>query len=144
MANITTYLENKLLEHSLKGNWTTNLPTTTYAGLFIVSPTVAGTDGTEVGSIDAGYSRISMATKWGTAANGTISNTTSLIWNATGYWASGTGATASSSITTIGIFDAQTVNTGNLLWFGPLSTSITMGNGDSFTIPVGNLNITLL
>lgn len=142
MANITTYLENKLLEHSLKGNWTTALPTTTYAGLFIVSPTVVGTDGTEVGSIDANYSRKSIT--WGTANTGAISNAVSLAWSANGYWASGTGATASSTITTIGIFNAQTVNTGNLLWFGPLSTSITMGNGDSFTIPVGNLNITLL
>jgi hypothetical protein len=143
MANITTYLENKLLEHSLKGNWTTNLPTTTYAGLFIVSPTVTGTDGTEVGSTDAGYSRKTIT--WGTATSGAISNTVSLAWSATGYWAAATGATASSSITTIGIFDSLNSSGSNkLLWFGPLSTSITMGNGDSFTIPVGNLNITLL
>jgi len=143
MANITTYLENKLLEHSLKGNWTTSLPTTTYAGLFIVSPTVAGTDGTEVGSTDAGYLR--KAITWGTAASGAIANTASLAWSATGYWAASTGATASSSITTIGIFDSLNSSGSNkLLWFGPLSTSITMGNGDSFTIPVGNLNITLL
>ena len=139
MANITTYLENKLLEHSL-GKTSYTMPTNTYAGLFIVSPTVAGTDGTEVGSTDAGYSRKGIT--WGTATTGAISNTALLAWSATGYWASGTGATASSSITTIGIFDALT--SGNLLWFGPLSTSITMGNGDSFTIPAGNLNITLL
>lgn len=141
MANITTYLENKLLEHSL-GRTSYTMPTTTYAGLFIVSPTQAGNDGTEVASTDAGYARISMSSKWGAAANGTIANNTSLVWTATGYWGTTTGAVSASPITTIGIFDALTG--GNLLWFGPLSATVSMSNGDSFTIPSGNLNITLL
>jgi hypothetical protein len=140
MANITTYLENKLLEHSIKGNWTTSLPTTTYAALFIVAPT-ATTAGTEVGSTDAGYSRISMSSKWGTAANGSIANSDTLTWTATGYWNTTTGATSSASITSIGIFDAST--SGNLLWFGPLSSYISMASGDTFSIQSGSLVLTL-
>ena len=141
MANITTYLENRLLNQSIGVAPTSPVwHTGTYAGLFINAPTVVGTDGTEVGSTDAGYVRKPIV--WGSASSGMISNSAALTWNASGYWNNSTAATTAASIGTIGIFDAQT--TGNLLWFGPLSTSITMTSGDSFTIPVGNLNITLL
>ena len=141
MANITTYLENRLLNQSVGVAPTTPAwHTSTFAGLFIVSPTIAGTDGTEVGSTDNGYQR--KAITWTSASNGSISNSAALNWSASGYWNNSTGATSAGSIGTIGIFNSSTA--GNLLWFGPLSTSITMTSNDTFTIPIGNLNITLL
>jgi hypothetical protein len=143
MANITTYLENKLLEHATgKTSWT--MPTATYAALFTVTPTTsytsALTNGTEVTSGN-GYTRFNLTSNWATAANGVISNSTALSWTATGTWPS--GGSSAASVTTIGIFDSGTVNQGNLLWFGPLSAPITMVNGDTFTIPVGNLTIAI-
>jgi len=146
MANITTYLENQLLNHAA-GFFNFSKPTTVYAALFTVTPTTAYTsnirNGTEV--TGGGYARSSIA--WGVitsgaitsggAANGVIANSTALTWTATGTWSSG------ASVTTIGIFDSGTVGSGNLLWFGPLSAPITMVNGDTFTIPVGNLTIAI-
>ena len=119
------------------------MPTTTYAALFTVTPTTSytsgSTNGTEVTGINYGYSRLAIASGgssgWGSSSSGVIANSVALTWTASGIWSSG------ASVTTIGIFDAFTV--GNLLWFGPLSAPITMVNGDTFTIPVGNLTITI-
>lgn len=134
MANITTYLENKLLEHAT-GKTTFSKPANTYAALFITTPTkdytVSVPDGTEV--TGSGYARQSVS--WATAADGIIANGSAITWTASGSWSSG------ASINTIGIFDSLT--NGNLLWFGPLSASIVMANTDTFNIPIGNLTITI-
>ena len=136
MANITRYLENKLLEHSLgKTTWTK--PAATYAALFTVTPTSLYTstitNGTEV--TGSGYVRPTI--NWALASDGSISNSGNLTWNAGGTWSSG------NLITSIGIFDGSTPGAGNLLWFGKLSAPVTMNNGDSFTIPIGLLTITI-
>lgn len=131
MANISTYLENKLLEHSL-GKTAFTAPANTYAALFTASPSV-NFAGTEVTTAN-GYSRKLIT--WGTAASGSISNSAVLTWTAVGgSYSSG------SNISAIGVYDASTG--GNLLYYGPLSASIVMQSGDSFNIPVGGLVITL-
>jgi hypothetical protein len=141
MANITTYLENKLLEHSV-GKTAFVLPTT-YVGLFIVAPTAAYLSGAPTGSevaISNGYAR--KAITCGASASGSISNSSDITWNATGAWNVTTNASVAAPVTHVGIFDATT--SGNLLWFGPLSAAVTMSqNGDSFTISTGNLVLTL-
>ena len=134
MANITTYLENKLLDHATgRNSWTA--PATTYAALFTASPTIAytsgSTDGTEVSTTSTGYVR--KAITWGAASGGIIANSAALTWSASGTWG---------TVNTICIFDALT--NGNLLWFGPLSASVAMDNGDEFTIPVGQLTIKIV
>lgn len=133
MANITTFLENKLLDHATgRSSWT--MPTSTKAALFTTTPTAAYTstaqDGVEV--TGGGYARNTVT--WAPASSGIIGNSTVLTWTASGIWSS------SSPITTIGIFEAAT---NNLLWFGPLSASVTMLNTDTFTIPIGSLTITI-
>lgn len=135
MANITTYLENKLLDHAT-GRLAFSKPANTYAALFVNTPTAAYTSASPNGSevTGVGYSRNLIT--WAAASSGSIENiTTELIWTAQGTWSSG------NQITTIGIFDTPTL--GNLLWFGPLSTSVVMTSGDTFKIPVGELNITI-
>jgi hypothetical protein len=82
--NITTYLENKLLEHSV-GKAPYTMPTT-YVGLFINSPTVNyltpnSITGTEVGQTN-GYERKLIS--WNSASSGTISNSTDVTWTSTG------------------------------------------------------------
>ena len=145
MGNITTYLETKLVGHSV-GKASYTMPTTVYAGLFISSPTAAYTsaspDGVEVGSIDHGYARLPIS--WNSASSGSITNSSALVWTATGYWNSATGASVSAEVKTIGIFDSlNNSGTNNLLWFGPLSAGVTLENGDSFTIEASNLVLTL-
>jgi hypothetical protein len=138
MANITTYLENALLNHV--GGGTSLSQPTTYAALFTTTPTAAYTstvpNGTELTNNVNGYVRKRIG--WQSANSGIIKNTNTtyaLTWTATGQWASG------NSITTIGIFDAPT--TGNLLWFGPLSAPVIMNSGDTFTIPTDSLTISI-
>ena len=150
MANTTTYLDKKLLAHSL-GQLSWTMSTATYAGLFISTPTVDYTSsvptGTEVGSTDTGYSRKQVS--WNAAGTTTtsgvtkasISNSASINWSSSGYWNATTGASATAPIRYIGIFDALTG--GNLLWFGSLSAAVTMSFGDTFTISSGNLVLTL-
>lgn len=144
MANITTYLKNELVEHSL-GKSSYTMPTTTYAALFTVAPTIAYTstsrDGTEVSpSTSSGYERKPIT--WAAAVDGVISNSAPITWNATGQW----NSTTVTPVTTIGIFDAALSGgspAGSLLWFGPLSASVNLTNGDSFTIPTGLLTVTI-
>jgi hypothetical protein len=150
MANITTYLEKKLLAHSV-GQSTFSPPTGVYAGLFISTPTIDYTSsvptGVEVGSTDHGYSR--KAITWNAATTtttsgvtvGSISNSADITWTATGYWNSATGATSTAPIRSVGVFDASTG--GNLLWFGPLNAAVTMQNGDTFSINANNFILTL-
>lgn len=130
MANITTFLRNKLLEHSLgKSSWT--MPTAVYAALYTVTPTISG-GGTEV--VGSGYARI--VTAWGTAIAGSIVNTNTIRFPA----ASGAGANWG-NIEAIGLLDAAT--SGNLLWFGPTSAIVTVDTGDDFRIAPGALTVTL-
>lgn len=45
------------------------------------------------------------------------------------------------TVSHVGIYDALTV--GNLLWHGALDVPILVNDGTTFSIPVGNLNMTL-
>ena len=144
MSNITKYLEKKILDHSV-GTTAFTKPTNTYAALFTSTHTVNYTSaiptGTEVSTSSTGYSRIVIAWE-GAVDNADLTNsskvvnkTSDLVWTATATW-------GASPVTTIGIFDTQ--NAGNLLWFGPLSANVSItAAGDTLTIPVGSLTLTL-
>lgn len=131
-GNISNYAENKILEH-VTGVTTFTKPTNTYAALFTVAPTDS-TAGTEVVAGN-GYARQQIT--WGTASNGSISNSAEIRFptspsNATAAWG---------TIVAVGIFD--TSSAGNLLWYGNLSASVTVGNGDAFKIAAGGLTLSL-
>lgn len=141
MANLSDYLENKLVDHILRAA-TFSKPTTVYIGLFTVNPSDSG-GGTEVSG--GSYARIQVgpgdaswtATQGGTTGNssgtgGQTNNAADTIFTqATANWGTVTG---------IGIFDA--VSGGNLLFWGALTTSKTVNNGDQFKIAAGNCPIT--
>jgi hypothetical protein len=129
-GNLSNYLENRLLEHSL-GRTSFTMPTTVYAALYLVTPTEAG-GGTEVSG--SGYARI--ATSWNAAVNGAITNAADIRFPA----ASGAGANWG-TVVALGLLDAST--SGNLLWYGPLSASVTVNTGDDFRIAAGGLTITI-
>lgn len=134
-GNITDYLENKILDHVVGSSRPAyTQPTATYAALFTVAPTDS-TGGTEV-ALANNYARQSIT--WGAASGGAISNSADIRFpanpatNATGTWG---------TVVAIGIFDAST--SGNLLWYGPLSSSVTVTTGDSFKIATGGLTLAL-
>lgn len=130
MTAFSNYLENKVLDHTLRGaSGAYTAPTTVYVGLFTSDPTDAGS-GTEVSG--GSYARQSVT--FGTAASsGSISNTAAVVF-----------ATASASwgtITHIGILDNSTG--GNLMYHGAVTTSKTISSGDTFSISIGNLTVSL-
>lgn len=149
MANITKYLEKELLEHSV-GKSTFTMPTQIYVGLFTSTPnanyTSAAPNGTEVTASATNYARrpISLPGGWNAAVDNNDLTYSSKITNSADIsWPDETGLISGNwgEVKSIGIFDAPT--SGNLLWFGPLSTYVSLSSGDTFTIPSGNITLTL-
>lgn len=127
MAEISNYLENALINGTLRGS-TYTAPTTTYLALYTNDPTDADT-GTEI----TGGSYVRQSITFSSPSNGATSNSSAIEFpQATADWG---------TITHVGIRDA--VTSGNLLYHTPLDTSKTISNGDIFKITSTNLSVTL-
>jgi hypothetical protein len=123
MSGLSNYLENKLLDHTLRNTSYTPV-TTVYLALYVGSPTDTGSGGTEVAVTR-------QAATFGAAASGTVSNSSSISFTSMPV----------ATVTHIGIFDASTG--GNLLIHGALSASVVSASGDTFTIAANDLDVTL-
>ena len=122
----SNYLANEILDAVFSGN-AYSVPSTFYLALYTATPSASG-GGTELSG--DGYARQTVAF---TTTAQTSSNTAAVEYpTATASWG---------TITTVGVFDA--VTSGNLLAFGNLTTSKTIGLGDVLRIPTGDLDITL-
>lgn len=127
MAEMSNYLEDKILDHVLK-NITYTSPSTVYLGLFTSDPTDAGT-GTEV--TGGSYARQSIF--FAAASGGTSATDQNIEFpQATASWG---------NISHVGILDALT--SGNLLFHTPLTTSKVIDTGDIFRVSSGNLTVTI-
>lgn len=127
MAELSDYLENKLLDHVLRGTSYTS-PTTVYMGLYTSDP---GDDnsGTEV----SGGSYARQAVSVTTASGGIVTSSADITFpQATGSWG---------TISHIGLLDA--VTSGNLLMHTPLTTSKAIDTGDIFKVAAGSLTAEL-
>lgn len=135
MANLTDYAENEILDHSLgTGSWT--MPTQLYLGLFTSNPgdtvTVGGVAQGEVANSN-GYARQSI--DFGAASGGSASNSTSVSFTASG----GSWGTVTHAV----LFDSGTYGAGNAIWHGALNSSRVVGDGDTLTVSIGQLTISL-
>lgn len=127
MAEMSNYLENALINATLRNTSYTS-PTTTYLALYTTDPTDADT-GTEV----SGGSYARQAITFSSPSNGVTSNSAAIEFpTATASWG---------TITHIGIRDASTA--GNLLYHTALDASKAIGSGDIFRISATNLTVTL-
>jgi hypothetical protein len=127
VANISDYLEDKLLDHSL-GTTSFTMPSTIRVALYTTNPTDADS-GTEV----SGGSYARTAATFSAASGGATTNSADITFPvATASWG---------TITHVGIRDAS--SGGNLLWHGALSASKTIDNGDQFKLAAGELDVTL-
>ncbi len=127
MAEISNYLENALINGTLRGT-TYTAPTTTYLALYTNDPTDADT-GTEI----TGGSYVRQAITFSSPSGGATSNSSAIEFpQATADWG---------TITHVGIRDA--VTSGNLLYHSALDTSKAIANGDIFKITSTNLSVTL-
>lgn len=127
MAELSNYLENKLLDHVLR-NVSYTSPTTVYVGLFTTDPT-DGNTGTEVSG--GSYARQVLSVT--TASGGIVTSSADVTFpQATGSWG---------TISHIGLLDALT--SGNLLMHTPLTTSRAIETGDVLKISTGSLTASL-
>jgi hypothetical protein len=127
MAELSNYLENKLLDHVLR-NTSYNSPTTVYVGLFTTDPT-DGNTGTEV----SGGSYARQVLNVTTATGGIVTSSADVTFpQATGSWG---------TISHLGLLDALT--SGNLLMHTPLTTSRAIETGDVLKISTGSLTASL-
>lgn len=130
MSQMTNYLENKLLDHTL-GKAAYTMPTTVYLALFTADPTETGSIAGEVPT-GVGYSRQAITTTMSVAASGSSANSGAITFGpATGSWG---------TVSHVGIMDASTA--GNMLLYGALSVSKTIASGDSLQIAASQLSIT--
>jgi len=121
-GNLTTYLENKILDHCL-GTATFEKPSV-YVGLFSVAPT-----DTDFGKEVTGNGYCLKKAKFKIANNGATSNASNIDFDEMPF------------VTTvaIGIFDSLTE--GNMLIFGHLTLEKDTDEGDTLRIAKGDLEI---
>lgn len=131
MAGKSDYLENKFIDFLFRGQAFT-APANIYVGLLTAAPSDSG-GGTEVSG--GGYARVAVS---GTLANwaGTQAAGSSTVSTGTGGQTSNNGSinfpapTANwGTITHFALYDAT--SSGNLLYWGALTSSKTVNNGDA-------------
>lgn len=136
MTAASNYLENKVLDHVLKNTAYTQ-PSNLYLGLFTntsgnaAANLEAGTLTDEVSLSGTAYARMTVAFS---AASGGTSATSATVTFATATAAWGT-------ITHVAILDNAT--SGNVLFWGAVTTAKAIDSGDTFQITSGNLSISL-
>lgn len=131
MSAASDYLENKLLDHVLGGT-AFSQPASRYVALFTSSTGLESNSPTgEVSTSGTGYAR--QAITFSAASGGAASNSALITFpTATGTWG---------TVTHIAIMDAST--SGNVLFWGAVTTSKTITSGDIFAIASTNLAISL-
>lgn len=127
MAEISNYLENKLLDHVLRNTSYTS-PTTVYVGLYTSDPTDAGS-GTEV----SGGSYARQAVSFAAASSGSSASSSVVEFpQATANWG---------TVAYVGLLDA--VTSGNLLFHSALTTSKVVETGDVLRFNSGSITVAL-
>lgn len=138
MSAASNYLEQKILDHVLRyATAPYTAPTTLYVGLFKNTSGNAATNleaGTLTDEISGGsYARKTVTFGAANATTGVIAtNATVTFDEASATWG---------TVTHVAILDAST--SGNVLFWGALTTSKTIESGDTFQITSGSLTITL-
>jgi len=130
MSAFSNYLEDQIT--GWIAGTTMTAPTATFVQLYNGDPLDTGLGGTAL------YSRITVASgtgSWtrGTAGNGTITNASAFTIT--------TSATATASATHVTVWDASA--SGNLLFFGQLTTAKTIASGDEVKFNVSALTLTV-
>lgn len=132
MSAASNFLENKLLDHTLRVAAYTQ-PSGLWIALFTADPGEAGSFTSEVGTSGTAYSRKSVT--FAAASSGTSATNATVTFDA---------ATASwGTISHVAVVDSATAGAGNVLFYGAVTTSKSIDTGDTFQITSGNLTISL-
>ena len=120
---ISDYLEPKILDAVF--NNVSLVVVSTFVKLHLGDPGEAGT-------ANPAANTTRQAASWANASGGTCTTDAAVTW---------TNVPNAETYSHISIWDASTA--GNHLWNGPLSTPKTVNVGDDFTLPIGDIDITL-
>ena len=126
MSAKSNYLEGKLIEHVLRNTAYTS-PSTVHLSLHTANP-AEDASGTEVSG--SGYGRQPIA--FGAHSDGACSNSAVEEFTASGG--------SFGTVTHFGIFDAS--SSGNLLYYGALTASKVVADGDTLKFAIGSITIT--
>ncbi len=122
------YYEAKVIQHLFESDFAA--PDPMYVGLYTVAPTdsTAGTECT-----GSNYARVSVArsTGWTSSGNATENAADITFTEATASWG---------TVVAFALLDASSA--GNILYWGDLTASKVIDNGDTAKIPAGDLDIT--
>jgi hypothetical protein len=136
MSAASNYLENKVLDHVLTATGYT-APAARYLALFTntsgsaAANLEAGTLTDEISTSGTAYGR--EAVTFAAASSGSsATNATVTFDTATANWG---------TITHVAVMDAAT--SGNVLFYGAVTTSKTIETGDTFQVSSGNLTVAL-
>jgi hypothetical protein len=136
MSAASNYLENKLLDHTLRyGTAPYTGVTTLYLALFnntsgsAATNLEAGTLTDETSTSGTAYAR--KAVTFAAASSGTSATNATV---ATANWG---------TITHVAVMDGGTAGAGNVLFWGAVTTPKTIETGDTFQVSSGNLTISL-
>lgn len=129
MSAASNYLENKVLDHVLTAT-AYSAPATRYLALFTAD---TGLETNSPSAEVSGGSYARQTVTFAAASSGTsATNATVTFPAATGNWG---------TITHVAVMDAST--SGNVLFYGAVTTSKTIETGDTFQVTSGNLTISL-
>jgi len=138
MSAASNYLENKVLDHVLTATSYT-APSTRYLALFTntsgnaAANLEAGTLTDEVTTSGSAYSR--KAVTFAAASSGSSATNATVTFDAaTANWG---------TITHVAVMDGGTAGSGNVLFWGAVTTSKTIETGDTFQVSSGNLTVSL-
>lgn len=140
MSAASNYLENKLLDHTLRYATAPYTGVSTlYLALFnntsgnAATNLEAGTLTDEVTTSSSAYAR--KAITFAAASSGSSASSATVTFDtATASWG---------SITHIAVMDGGTAGAGNVLFYGAVTTAKTIDTGDTFQVSSGNLTIAL-
>lgn len=128
MTDMSDYLENELLDHSL-GVGAFTAVSAVYMALYTVAPTDAG-GGTELTNGVNGYARQSVT--FGAASGGASSNTNLVQFTASGgNWG---------TLVAVALWDSLT--SGSFLYWTAI-TNVTINDGDTLQFAIGDIDVTL-
>lgn len=130
MAAISTYLENELLDHVLR-NAEYPAPTTVYVALFTSTATPTELEAGTLTNEVAGGSYARQTATFGAPVDGLTDNTADVTFT----------DMPAATVTYAAVMDALTA--GNVLFHGALTVERIVTAGDTFTISIGDLDVTL-
>ena len=130
MGAFSDYLENKLVDHTLR-NVTYTPPTTVYLALFTSTATLGQLEANTITNEVTGGSYARQAVTFVAASGGGTSNSATITFS----------GLPAATMNFVAVMDASTA--GNVLYYAQMSASVTTSAGDGYQINAGGLTIQL-